>query len=88
MACTVERDGLLYLGLFAPPLQHHIDLLIGLFLENIFATSFLRTQQGFRFGAQRQSLIGVGLLLVELQLEVFAIALHILPAQPLHIAIA
>ncbi len=51
----------------------------------IFATSFLCTQQGFRFGAQRQSLIGVGLLLAELQLQVFTIALHILPAQPLHI---
>lgn len=85
---TVEGDGFLYLGLFAPPLQHHVDFLVGLFLKDILATAFLAAQQGFRLGAQRQSLIGVGLLLVELQLKVLAAALHVLPAQSLHVAVA
>ena len=84
---AVEGDGFLYLGLFAPPLQHHVDFLVGLFLEDIFTAAFQAAQQGFRFGAQRQSLIGVGLLLVELQLKVFAVALHVLPSQALHVAV-
>ena len=47
---AVEGDGFLYLGLFAPPLQHHVDFLIAFFLEDIFTTMFLPTQQSFRFG--------------------------------------
>ena len=87
VAGTVEGDGFLYPGLFAPALQHHVDFLVGLFLEDIFTAAFQAAQQGFRFGAQRQSLIGVGLLLVELQLKVFAVALHVLPSQALHVAV-
>lgn len=88
VAGTVEGDGFLYPGLFAPALQHHVDLLVGLFLKDIFATAFLAAQQGFRLGAQRQSLVGVGLLLVELQQKVLAVALHVLPPQTLHITVA
>lgn len=76
MAGAVEGDGFLYPGLFAPTLQHHVDLLVSLFLEDILATAFLAAQQGFRFGAQRQSLIGVDLLLVELQLDISPIRIH------------
>lgn len=50
VAGAVEGDGFLYPGLFAPPLQHHVDFLAGLFLEDILATMFLPTQQSFRFG--------------------------------------